>query len=98
MTTSLIDWSDPEAMLGLLAEYVADATVEETSDRERARFLRELSSPLSKLAAHAGELSIGDVLHELREILSAQPAEFEGDPALQHVADCIDELERIARH
>ena len=35
---SLIDWSDPEEMLGLLVEYIRDELIEEQRDRRRAAF------------------------------------------------------------
>lgn len=50
---SIIDWSDPDEMLGLLAEYVQDECLEEHSDRERVVFLRELSRSVKSLASRA---------------------------------------------
>ena len=92
---SIFDWSDPEEMVGLLADYVADELQEETVDRDRARFLRRLASSLTGLAADAAEVSTHTALEQLRTILDSQPPEFADDPALRHVRDCIDELERI---
>jgi hypothetical protein len=34
-------------------------------------------------------------IEALRAIVAAQPREFVGDEVLDHVRDCIDELERI---
>lgn len=93
---SLIDWSDPEEMLGLLAEYVADERLAERDDRRRTRFLNELSSALTALASQGQELSTRATIGRLREIYDRQPAEFSADPALVHLDDCIQELERIA--
>jgi hypothetical protein len=90
---SLIDWSDPEEMLGLLAEYVADERLAERDGR-RTRFLNELSSALSALASQ--QLSTRATIDRLREMQDGQPAEFSADPTLVHLDDCVQELERIA--
>ena len=91
----ILDWSDPEEMLSLLADWVTDELHEETIDRDRARFLRNLASPLAKLAATSSHLSVRAADEQLRSILGAQPSAFATDPALQHVRDCIHELERM---
>lgn len=85
---SLIDWSDPEEMLGLLMEYVDDE-IGANIDRERATFLRELRRALESVTA-------GDSAADaLRQIDSDQPREFRDDDVLVHLRDCIEELERI---
>ena len=94
---SLIDWSDPEEMLGLLVEFVADERLEERSDRERAAFLEELSSAIRDLARKAADLSTGETIEGLRHIADSVASEFAGDPAMIHVEDCIQELEQIRR-
>lgn len=93
---SLIDWSDPEEMLGLLAEYLADERLAERDDRRRARFVDDLSSALTVLASQGQELSTRATIERLRKIRDGQPAEFSADPTLVHLDDCIQELERIA--
>lgn len=93
---SFIDWSDPEEMLGLLAEYIVDEQLAEREDRQRASFLKELSTALTDLASRASELSTRSTIDRLRGIFESQPSEFGTDPALVHVDDCIQELERIA--
>jgi hypothetical protein len=91
---TLIDWSDPEMMLGLLVEYVEDeATVE--SDRDRAAFLRHLARGLMDGAPESGQ-SASDIAKYLRCIRSDQPREFVADPVLVHLTACIEELDRIA--
>jgi hypothetical protein len=92
---SLINWSDPEEMLGLLAEYVADEQLAERRDRQRARFLKNLSSALTALASRASELSTRAAIDCLHTIYDSQPPDFGTDPALVHLDDCIHELERI---
>jgi gamma-glutamyl:cysteine ligase YbdK (ATP-grasp superfamily) len=92
---SLINWSDPEEMLGLLAEYVADERLAEQEDAERRQFLNELSAALTALASVAENLSTAATIDRLRDIYDSQPAEFGRDPALVHLDDCIQELERI---
>jgi hypothetical protein len=91
---SLIDWSDPEEMLGLLTEYVADEAAAERDDRDRAAFLRELSRALQSL--ERGLASVDGIEPALRDIRDAQPTEFAGDPVMVHVEACIEELQRIA--
>ena len=92
---SMIDWSDPEEMLGLLVDYVRDQESGEQRDRERARFLRSLASSVEVLGS-SGASSPRSILDHLRSIADEQPAEFDGDVVMTHVRDCIAELERIA--
>ena len=93
--STLIDWSDPDEMLGLLCEYVADEKNDAQGEPERARFLAELSVELEGLAGRAPGLAAVDVLEGLRAIDASQRDDFADDPVLTHVAACIEELERI---
>lgn len=90
---SLIDWSDPEEMLGLLVEYVADETVASRHDADRADFLHQLSRELGALAGQ--ELESDRIHLTLQEIRDSQPTEFANDPVMTHVEACIEELHRI---
>lgn len=92
---SFIDWSDPEEMLGLLFEYVIDE-YSESNDVARSGFLHALSAELDALASHASELSVREAIDQLRILRDSQPAELRDDPALIHMEDCIEELERIS--
>jgi hypothetical protein len=92
--STLIDWSDPEEMLGLLCEYVADEKLDARDD-ERVRFLSALSNELAGLAVRAPDLSADEVIEQLRAIDAFQRDDFADDPVLTHVAACIEELERI---
>ena len=83
---SILDWSDPEEMVGLLAEYIRDELREELHDRERRAFLRALSAAIASLASQP-DLLTTDTLTRLRNIYDSQPAGFAGDPVLVHVAD-----------
>lgn len=94
---TFIDWSDPEAMLGLLAEYVADARNEPGTPTGRAASLGELLHDLVPLTRSAGELSPDDAVDRLRHIHEAHAEDLAGDPVLLHVEACIEELERIRR-
>jgi hypothetical protein len=92
---SLIDWSDPEEMFGLLIEYVRDEALTEEGDAERVEFLRELSRGLHKLGSE--ELDRANQLADaMRELRDAQPREFVNDPVIAHLDECIAELQRIA--
>lgn len=84
-----IDWSDPEEMLGLLIEYVADEAQATRSDPERRAFLRALSRELEELADSSR------VSEALRELIDAQSEDFARDPVTAHLEDCLAELERI---
>ena len=92
---SFINWSDPEEMVGLLAEYVADERLAENEDSVRARFLDELTSALMALATHAEDTPTRDLVDRLRDIYDLQGPESGADPVLIHLNDCIEELERI---
>ena len=90
---SLIDWSDPDEMLGLLVEYVADETVA-SHDPDRAHFLNQLSRELGAIAEWDFE-SVDRIELTLREIHDSQPREFASDPVMAHLEACIEELHRI---
>ena len=91
---SIIDWSDPEEMLGLLAESIRDEIVAQSrTDHERIAFLRALSKDVHAIASR--DATPNEALAALREVSEAQSEDFANDPALIHVNDCIQELERI---
>ncbi len=91
---SLIDWSDPAEMFGLLVEYIADETVASHDDADRAHFLNQLSRELGTIAEHGVE-SVDRIALTLREIHDSQPREFASDPVMAHMEACIEELHRI---
>lgn len=91
---SILDWSDPDEMLGLLVEYLRDELTGTVGDPRRVRFLRALLAGVDQVV-DAGS-SPGEAVLRLGDISAAQPAEFEDDPALRHLRDCVEELERIA--
>ena len=91
---SLIDWADPEEMLGLLLEYVADETVASHDDADRDHFLNQLARELGDIAEQVFE-SVDRIALALREIHDSQPREFASDPVMAHVEACIEELHRI---
>jgi len=90
---SLIDWSDPDEMLGLLIEYVDDEAIA-SQDVARSNFLQELSSELA-VVADLGFDSAARIEQTLREVHDAQPIEFAADEVMTHVEACIEELHRI---
>ena len=91
---TFIDWSDSEEMLGLLAEFVRDAQ-SESADRERKRFLEDLSTQLMELAGQAADLSAHEAALRLRVIRDSASAHFDRDPVMAHVDECIEEIDRI---
>ena len=92
---TFIDWSDPEEMFGLLQEYVADAKGELRGDGPRRRFLARLSAELDRIGKRFDSMSRSGLIERLRTLHRRQPGEFADDPVLEHLADCIEELERI---
>lgn len=92
---SLIDWSDPEEMLGLLIEYVDDEAVASGGDAPRAHFLSALSKALVATAEQDLQ-PVEQIEQALREIHDRQPAEFASDEVISHLEACIEELRRIA--
>ena len=90
-----IDWSDPEEMLGLLIEFVADERAETGQDRERASFLERVHAELAHLSDDAPAMSPDEVIDRLRAVHGSQIVAFPGDPVLVHLEHCIEELERI---
>ena len=92
---SLIDWADPDEMLGLLAEYVADEALASHGDRDRSHFLERLSRVLNAVARHDFQ-SVQQMELTLREIHDSQPGEFANDPVMAHVEACIEEIHRIS--
>jgi hypothetical protein len=90
---SLIDWSDPDEMLGLLVEYVADEAAISHEDPERDGFLNQLSRELGALAVQG--FATDRIELSLREIIDSQPRDFANDPVMAHLEACIEELHRI---
>lgn len=91
---SLIDWSDPEEMLGLLVEYIADEARTSEGDRERAAFLRGLLAEVESVAD--AEVDADPIVQALGEVRRELPIEFATDPVIDHLDACIEELRRIA--
>lgn len=89
-----IDWSDPEEMVGLLAEYVADQRAD-AGDSQRRRFLSRLLADIARLQDAFGSLSAGQRLEALRTIHASVDRDFGDDEVAGHLAACIEELERI---
>src|SRR5437763_1668295 len=94
---AFINWSDPEEMLGLLSEYVADERSESDGDPARRVFLADLLEQLAGLTDNLETLSGDDVIGGLREICDSRDADFFGDPVIAHFEACIEELQRIDR-
>ncbi len=94
---TLIDWSDSEAMLGLLIEYVDEEAASTRNDPERSVFLQQLSQDLLVAAAEEDFDAPEEIARSLQEIHDSQPREFAGDPVMVHVEACVEEITRIAR-
>lgn len=93
---SLIDWSDPDEMLGLLLEYVNNEARTSRGDPARAAFLRTLLDELEDLARTDWE-AVEPIAEALNGIRRSQPVEFVADPVLEHLDGCVEEIWRIAR-
>ena len=93
---SFIDWSDPEGMFGLLVEYGAGELGEAASPSRRS-FLSGLKRELDGLEDRFGDLPLVEGIAALRAIHESIDSSFANDPVVQHVVDCIAELERVHR-
>jgi folate-binding Fe-S cluster repair protein YgfZ len=91
---SLIDWSDPHEMLGLLIEYVSDEAIVSVDDTDRTAWLHNLLNDLESVISQDVD-AVGQIAHALREIRHSQPREFVADPVMDHLDACIEELHRI---
>lgn len=91
---TFIDWSDYEAMLGLLIEWIADER-RASEDPEREEFLAGLWAELSGLAGHHDAESLDGLIASMRAIRETGADALPDDPALAHVTDCIEEIERL---
>ena len=92
---TFIDWSDPEEMLGLLTEYVADARIESETEPARSSFLAALLNDLTELNRNSDQVALDDLAGGLRRIHASHARDLAGDPVLRHVEDCLEELDRI---
>ena len=93
---SLIDWSDPEQMFGLLIDYVA-AEHNQAEEPIRRAFLWRLKSHLETLQDTFESSPLVEAVHALRGVRNSIPAEFEADVVVEHLSDCIEELERVQK-
>lgn len=81
-------------MFGLLVEYVAD---EHNAAGEPARraFLSRLMTELEALSETCDVSTAGAVIGPLGAIHRSIPGEFRGDPVVEHLGACVEELERL---
>ena len=91
---SLIDWSDPEEMFGLLVDYVADEQ-QDAEESTRRAFLSRLREQLEELQDSFETLSADEAISALRNIRHSIADEFETDPVVEHLSACVEELERV---
>lgn len=92
---AFIDWSDAEGMIGLLLEYIADEKIEAQGDPARVRFLAGLLQQLRQTSAELEGRPLQAVVRRLKELHASVDREFEADVAVEHLGDCIEELERL---
>lgn len=91
---SFLDWSDSEAMFGLLVEYVADEQ-HEAGEPTRRAFLSRLTTELLAVQEACDVSTPGAVIGPLRAIHQSIPGEFLSDPVVEHLGACVEELERL---
>ena len=91
---SLIDWSDPEEMFGLLVEYIGDEQTQ-AAEPGRREFLARLRKQLEALQEPFEALPLAQVINALRAIHHSIASEFENDSVVEHLSACIEELERV---
>ena len=91
---TFIDWSDPEGMLGLFVELVADERVECLGDTERLSFVEDLLAALRTVEAEVSSVPMSATVQRLRSLRDGVDPEFSDDPVMAHFDDLLDELER----
>lgn len=91
---TLINWSDPEEMVGLLTEFVADERRERV-DEAREAFLSDLLEELAQWSGEFATISTDQAIEKLRVIRDSLDQEFSEDPVVVHLEACIEELKRI---
>ncbi|GJM43200.1 MAG: hypothetical protein DHS20C21_00420 [Gemmatimonadota bacterium] len=92
---TFMDWSDANGMYGLLLDFVADARMDCNADSDRERFLSELLARLRATERELAEASPAVIIRTLRETQESIDPEFAGDPVVEHLRDCIEEIERV---
>ena len=93
---AFVDWSDPEDMFDLLLEYLADERGA-AGDWTRRRILSTLTTRLEELQERFADLSAADAIESLRAIQGSVVEDIAEDPVFEHLAACIQELERVRR-
>jgi molecular chaperone DnaK (HSP70) len=88
---TFIDWSDAEGMVELFEEFIRDEMNDSLSDTERQQFLSNLLGDVERIR----EVGMEGAIQRLRTIQESLQEDFREDPASLHLADLIDELERI---
>lgn len=81
-------------MFGLLLEYVADEC-RETGEPTRRAFLLQLTTQLQALLETCDVSTPAAVIGPLRGIFQSIASEFRGDPVVEHLGACVEELERL---
>ena len=88
---TFIDWSDAEGMVELFEEFIRDEMNDSLKDTERQQFLSHLLGDMEAIR----EVGMEDAIQRLRTIQESLREEFRADPVSLHLADLIEELERI---
>jgi hypothetical protein len=88
---TFIDWSDAEGMVELFEEFIRDEMNDSSRDADRQQFLGNLLGDMERIR----EVGMEGAIQRLRTIHESLQEDFREDPASLHLADLIDELERI---
>lgn len=94
---TFIDWTDTEGMFALLVDVVATERAEVNRDPERLWFLEDLLVRLQVLEADFPSLNDTVAIERLKNLRESLESEFDNDPAVVHLEDCIEELERVKK-
>lgn len=92
---TFIDWSDAGGMFDLLLDLVAGEEADCRADSDRQRFLANLLEQLRDVESRSSEAAASSVIQELKDIHDSVDMEFASDTVLDHLRDCIVELERV---
>lgn len=90
-----IDWSDAGGMFDLLLDLVAGEEADCPDGSERQLFLADLLEQLRGVESRFPEVAASQVIQDLKDIHDSVDTEFASDRVVDHLRDCIVELERV---
>ncbi len=84
-------------MFALRVDVLAAERAEGDRDPERFQFLEDLLVRLQALETDFPSLKNTVAIERLKALREPVDSEFDNDPVVVHLADCIEELERVKK-